>query len=498
LASNYFYNEEMEDALARHERKEAIVVPVILKYCPWNITELSQLQALPKDAKPITAWSDESEAYNSIFEGIYQNVQTIESRKKAEQQAIKLAEQKRKQEETRKFRELKEQKQRVKEIQEKREFEKAKEEKRQQELQLQNEREKIQQEERKRREVEHQKQAEGNRKAHIASILLQARRAYARHDYTKTKQYTKAILSLDSTHSEAQWIERDIKNKRIKNIGGLLKIGSIIPISFIVIYIVFLINSSKTQDKPITTIVGKSTETSSIDSLPEPIQRLMNDMVFVEGGTFEMGCTQEQGGFCSNEYKHVVKLGSFKIGKYEVTQDQWQTVMDNNPSGFENCGSRCPVERLIWKDTQEFIQKLNYMTNKTFRLPTEAEWEYAARGGKQSKGYRFAGSDDISSVAWYSGNSNSKTHIVGTKNPNELDLYDMSGNVEEWCNDWYDKDYYLKSPHNDPQGPTSPTIARVMRGGSLRGNNSCRIANRSLGADVLNSNHGFRLAQTLE
>ncbi|WP_282776075.1 formylglycine-generating enzyme family protein, partial [Phaeodactylibacter xiamenensis] len=188
--------------------------------------------------------------------------------------------------------------------------------------------------------------------------------------------------------------------------------------------------------------------------LPTPIQELERNMVRVEGGRFKMGCTAEQGSDCWSREKpaHRVELSSFSIGKYEVTQAQWEAVMGSNPSGFSSCGS-CPVENVSWNDVQDFIVKLNRMTGGNYRLPTEAEWEYAARGGNRSRGHKYSGSDNLGSVGWYRDNSDKKTHPVGKKTPNELGLYDMSGNVWEWCSDWYDKDYYSSSPARNPKGP---------------------------------------------
>ena len=145
------------------------------------------------------------------------------------------------------------------------------------------------------------------------------------------------------------------------------------------------------------------------------------DMVYVEGGTFTMGCTPEQGNDCDSDEKptHRVTLASFQISKYEVTQAQWEAVMGANPSYFKNCAD-CPVEQVSWNDIQKFLRRLNQMTGKDYRLPTEAQWEFAARGGNKSRGYKYAGSDDLDAVAWYRDNSGSKTHPVGQKQPNEL------------------------------------------------------------------------------
>ena len=188
------------------------------------------------------------------------------------------------------------------------------------------------------------------------------------------------------------------------------------------------------------------------------------DMIKVEGGTFTMGATSEQGDDAYSDEKpaHQVTLSNYMIGKTEVTQELWQAVMGSNPSYYS--GNDLPVEQVSWNDCQEFIEKLNSLTGLNFRLPTEAEWEYAARGGKKSKGYKYSGSNDIGSVAWYEETSNgSKKKPVATKAPNELGLYDMSGNVWEWCSDWYG-DYSIDSQTN-PKGPSSG-FGRVYRGGS--------------------------------
>jgi len=203
------------------------------------------------------------------------------------------------------------------------------------------------------------------------------------------------------------------------------------------------------------------------------------EMVFVKGGTFQMGCTSEQSSCVRNEKPvHTVTVGDFYMGKYEVTQKQWRDVMGWNPSYRSKCDD-CPVENVSWNDVQEFIKKLNKKTGQHYRLPTEAEWEYAARGGNKSRGYKYSGSNSIGEVAWYDGNSSDRTHRVGTKSPNELGLYDMSGNVWEWCSDWYDKMYYEISPSINPQGPSSGK-KRVLRGGSrIYVESNCSVFNRS-------------------
>ena len=186
-------------------------------------------------------------------------------------------------------------------------------------------------------------------------------------------------------------------------------------------------------------------------------------MVAVEGGTFMMGATSEQGSDAHYGAKpvHQVTLSSYYIGQTEVTQALWKAVMGKNPSRFK--GDNKPVEQVSWDDCQEFVIKLNQLTGKRFRLPTEAEWEYACRGGKKSRGYKYSGSNTIDDVAWYTSNSKRKTHPVATKSPNELGIYDMSGNVYEWCQDWYCD--YSSAAQTNPTGASSGSY-RVFRGGS--------------------------------
>ena len=224
------------------------------------------------------------------------------------------------------------------------------------------------------------------------------------------------------------------------------------------------------------------------------IQNLINNMVRIEGGTFMMGATSEQVGDADGDEKpvHQVTLSSFSIGRYEVTQEEWEAVMGCNSSMFK--GAKQPVESVSWDDCQEFIRKLNVMTGKSFRLPTEAEWEFAARGGNSSGGHKFAGSNEVNSVAWSITNSSRQTHDVGTKQPNELGLYDMSGNVWEWCSDWYGS--YSSTSLINPKGPSSGS-SRVQRGGSwINDAGYCRVSPRNYNTPSnKGSNIGFRLAQ---
>lgn len=218
------------------------------------------------------------------------------------------------------------------------------------------------------------------------------------------------------------------------------------------------------------------------------------EMVHVESGTFMMGAIDQDGDAEDNERPtHEVALSSFNIGKYEVTQELWEAVMGENPSYDVFKGAKVPVVDVSWDDCDDFIRELNKLTGKNFRLPTEAEWEFAARGGKNGKGYKYAGNDNIEAVAWYDGNSGGHPHPVGQKHPNELGLYDMSGNVLEWCQDW--KGDYSSNAQTNPTGPSSGYY-RVFRGGNwFLGARYCRSSSRSYnGPSSCNYYLGLRLA----
>lgn len=325
--SDYFYHKEMTKALQRHQEEEAIVIPVILSDCMWEITDLKHLQALPKDGKPIDLWTKEDSAYADIVRGVYRNVELIRDRQKA------------------------------------------------------------------------------------------------------------------------------VAEKAAK-----------------------------------------------ISTFPTPIQDILRDMIHVKGDTFQMG-----DGLDDEKPTHTVTLDDFKIGKYPITQAQYKAVTGKSPSEFKGNDKR-PVEMVTWHEAQDFIKQLNTMTGEKFRLPTEVEWEFAARGGTKSRGFKYAGSNDINAVAWHWENSGRKgkdhsnygTNPVGTKVPNELNIHDMSGNVYEWCEDWYDDNYYKNSLKNNPKVSTSKQTFRAIRGGAWGSNdNKCCSSTRSgyLPDDTVNF-VGFRLAQT--
>ena len=214
------------------------------------------------------------------------------------------------------------------------------------------------------------------------------------------------------------------------------------------------------------------------DNLTFTVGGVSFTMIYVEGGTFTMGATSEQGSdvYESEKPVHDVTLSDYYIGQTEVTQALWVTVMGSNPSLLK--GNNKPVESISWKDCQSFVRKLNSVTGKYFRLPTEAEWEYAARGGNKSCGYKYSGGNVSSSVAWSDKNSGSTTHDVATKQSNEIGIYDMSGNVHEWCFDWWD--LYNSNAQINPQGPKIGKY-RVYRGGGWYDIGDCRVSRRCAG-----------------
>ena len=222
-------------------------------------------------------------------------------------------------------------------------------------------------------------------------------------------------------------------------------------------------------------------------------------MISIEGGTFDMGATPEQGMYASFDEKPSVQIeiSDFYMAEMPVTQALWFAVMGDNPSHFR--GDRLPVERVSWEDCQEFIKRFSLQTGIRFRLPTEAEWEYAARGGKYAKHCKYAGGNDdnILDYVWNKENSQSKSHEVKMKQPNELGLYDMSGNISEWCSDWYFNSYANNGARVNPQGP-STGVAKVYRGGSWDDKAmNCRVSKRfSMNPIFKNKLVGLRLAAT--
>ena len=317
---------------------------------------------------------------------------------------------------------------------------------------------------------------------HVVSAIVEAMRM---HKGERTLSVRKMMQTLDGVSSEPlnKTKQAEVhKTKRIKleeNEASSEKaldwfrshalwIGGGVLALVGIIFIWYLFSSNSKNQSILKPILSSDSDIISI-----PVNDSVSiEMVKVEAGTFMMGATPEMKDPYSDEKPvHQVTLtNDYYMGKYEVTQALWEAVMGSNPSHFK--GDNLPVEKVSWNDSQEFISKLNSMTGRKFRLPTEAEWEYSARGGKKSRGYQYSGSSNISDVAWYDGNSGSKTHAVGTKQPNELGIYDMAGNVCEWCQDRYGS--YVSSSQTNPTGADSGSD-RVSRGGGWNNNaRGCR------------------------
>lgn len=256
------------------------------------------------------------------------------------------------------------------------------------------------------------------------------------------------VLQKTEVLKETEESVQDNKVKKKNRLAYLIGLGVIVMLGLIVSSIFDSVSKSEQQSK-----IAVANDILSRMGLEYP-------MVYVDGGLFLMGSDSEDS--CKDERpSHIVFLDGYWIGKYEVTQDLWEAVMGGNPSENIIDGDRKPVEHVSWHDCQLFIDKLNSLTGLEFKLPTEAQWEFAARGGDRSKGHRYSGSNSIDDVAWY---GEYATSDVGTKSPNELGIYDMSGNVYEWCNDWFD--YYGRRPEVNPVGP-SERYCRIFRGGSI-------------------------------
>ena len=310
----------------------------------------------------------------------------------------------------------------------------------------------------------------------------------------KSKQqnsYTDNRNSNSESQQTVGSVIRKEKNKEDsnKNIKKLIPFVAAFVVLALVIGLIVKLSGGNDETESATEKIAEKNETFTVNGVSFT-------MIFVEGGTFIMGATSEQGeDAIDDEYPtHCVTLSDYYIGETEVTQALWEAVMGSNPSEFR--GDNLPVERVSYNDVKEFITKLNQKTGKTFCLPTEAEWEYAARGGNKSKGYKYSGSDNIDDVAWYYENSNNKTHPVKTKQPNELGIYDMSGNVWEWCSDWYGD--YASNAQTNPEGPFSGSD-RVFRGGSwIDDARGCRASDRAyVSMSYLTYDLGFRLALAL-
>ena len=315
-----------------------------------------------------------------------------------------------------------------------------------------------------------------NSSSHSVSVTLQK---VAGYDVTFTCNVPSALLSIDGVASGTASGTR------------FLKTGShsiqVAADNYVDYSGTFVVNSSS---RSVSVTLQKIFYTPNVKTFYA--NGVSFEMVEVRGGTFRMGIddTLHTGAYDLEKPAHSVTLSGYYIGKTEVTQVLWKAVMGSNRSRSK--GDDLPVDNVSWNDCQKFIRKLNALTGENFRLPTEAEWEFACRGGNNSRGYEYSGSDNIDNVAWYGDNSGYKTHLVATKLPNELGIYDMSGNVREWCADWCV--YYSSGAQTNPKGPYDGSN-RVIRGGSCYGKWDCRSYIRGSGRPGIRHNGlGLRLS----
>ena len=444
--SVYIHEKEIKYALARHERGEAKVLPIIVR--PVDFSDdpvISRLQVLPTDGRPVTDrrhWPERDEAWLDVVAGIKRTISVLlesENRRTQEAREAVLAAERQEQAAT---------------------------------LAVTQETERLRQADHAESERAGQEQLAAEKRAQQAERRRQA-----------AKQQKEAGENLKMAPATAAKSAPEATPSRLPPVRYAFLIGGGIIALLGFWLAVDLFKDKKEPEQGVRTL--------SPSSLPKnagvQVKKSGLVMVPVGGGAFMMGSPKNEAGRREDECQHQITVSSFSIGKYEVTQANWHDIMGSNPADFKNCDD-CPVEQVSWDDVQDFLQKLNASyAGKNYRLPTESEWEYAARGGTNGKGFKFAGGADLSSVAWSSENSGSKTHPVGGKLPNELGLHDMSGNVWEWCEDTW-------KPYPGCSGKPDSRI-HMLRGGDWSdGAPDCRIANRGTGGPTLRINNvGFRL-----
>lgn len=272
---------------------------------------------------------------------------------------------------------------------------------------------------------------------------------------------------------------------------------------FVVIMFILAIKESSNTSQYLSFPVSVPNDSDIVKIRTFDINGLKLDLAKIEGGIYSIGFHPETSAsdvsIINDAGLHDVKLSSFYISTTEITQEMWKAIMNSNPS--ETKGMRLPVTNVTWDECKIFLERLNKRTGVYFRLPTEAEWECAARGGHLSRGFHFPGSNELDSVAWYRGNTNTKhggklkPHKVALKKPNELGLYDMAGNVREWCYDWYASTFYDQEGQTNPHGPNLSDF-RVIRGGGYRSDSTgCLMHRRDYEfPEISHDDIGFRLA----
>ncbi len=469
--SDYIREKEFVAALAKLERGEAIIIPIIGRDCDWEAyPEIKKLQVLPPAGIAVTDldhWKTTDKAWATVTREIRRRIEALHFEQN-ERERMQILE-----------------KQRI-------ESEKAAEQKRLAD-QLAAEKlaaeQKIIAAEREREENERREFQKIQKKQHDElerqRILDEKRRAdedFAKREFEKNENERRAAA--------ARFAEKQarLENAKPFPIRLAMQIGGLVLGLLLFWFLGKKIFQNNRNQKAETKTEEPQVANKQQKPPGEGRSKSGFQMKSVTGGTFRMGSPTYEKGRNDDECQHQVSVSSFKIGIYEVTQADWFEIMGTRPSIFENCDD-CPVERVSWNDIQDFLKKAKAKYGIAYRLPTENEWEFAARGGNFSKKYKFAGGNTLTDVAWCGSNSGSKTQEVGTKTPNELGIFDMSGNVCELCQDIY-KPYPCDSKNK------ADTTARVWRGGAWWLPFGYRSAERNLCAlDERQDDVGFRLAQ---
>lgn len=466
LNSDFIQSEELSTAVEQLKRGHTRIVPIIVAPCVWRYHNLfAGLQGLPEDMRPVVSWANADEAWTNVVEslaGMVEEFREVEKNERKRFEQERLEAEKRRQEAQEAERLERERRENEKKAQEKLAAEKQ---------------EKAQRE---KERVEKQKAAEAEIKQQYYTVVAGAWQSAESENTRKgyllfAKMYPDHALAQEAKERAAQMPHPApvFKNYYLLGLGGL--------VMFVFLGLIWISNvlnqqSTKNPTTPFNEETVEQNEKLNHDQSSKP-SPLDTAMVLVRGETFQMGSTR------SDDEKpiHSVTLPDFYIGKYEVTQKQWRDIMRGDPPklSFKGC-DQCPVEGVNWEDIQLFLQKLNTKYPEyNYRLPSEAEWEYAARGGQQSKSYIYAGSNKLKEVGWCSENSNGNAQPVGGKKANELGLYDMSGNVWEWCEDVWHADYRGAPKDGIAWMEGGEQDTRVVRGGSWEYNNSyCRNAFR--------------------
>jgi len=478
--SVYIHEKEIKYALARHEKGEAKVLPIIVRPCSFGDDPvISRLKVLPTDGKPVTdkrSWPERDDAWLDVVFGLKRTLQLLDNAETDRLQAIAAA--------LKADADAKERAKKEKEAAQN--VKKGEAAKRERDAAQQREQEAQRAAQARADEARREKEAAYHRE-HLAAWeqALAADNAEAYQQYLS--HFPQGVNTSDAQRRIKQLNKRD---------NPALPWGRYASIAGGVIFLIWAIGYFPTMfqgNKANAHTAGVSTLNPNASPENTGVQKRKSglDMVKVEGGTFMMGSPKSEADRQTDECQHSVPVKSFEIGKYEVTQKDWLEIMGNNPSVHKNRDD-CPVENVSWDEVQTFIKTLNSRTSngKQYRLPTEAEWEYAARGGGKAANMAkvYAGSNDIDGVAWYNGNSDSEPHPVGGKNPNDLGLHDMSGNVWEWCQDLYNA--YPGCKAIDTGGRF-----RVIRGGGwYSGASYRRAAAHSNGEPAYRPDYvGFRL-----